>query len=88
MKSLEAALNRLDVIWTDIGLGEEQKCTRTKTVFELMQSMLDEMATEEEACRTKLRDSLQEHLEDYAKYCTELNITMIPVSLGGGEIFS
>lgn len=72
-------MNRLDVIWTDIGLGEEQKCARTKVVFEHLQSMLDDMANEEESCRTKLRESMQEHLEDYAKYCAELKMDMVQV---------
>lgn len=74
-------MNRLDIIWTDIGLGEEQKCTRTKVVFEHMQTLLDDMATEEELCRTKLKDSMNEHLTEYTKLCSELHVEMVEVSL-------
>ncbi|XP_065183072.1 protein regulator of cytokinesis 1-like [Sycon ciliatum] len=79
-KCVEAAMNRLDIIWTDIGLGEEQKCARTKVVFEHMQTLLDDMANEEEACRTKLKDSMTEHLTEYTKLCTELHVEMVEVS--------
>lgn len=79
-KCLESSLNRLDSIWHEIGFSEEEKCQRTKAVFEHVHSLLDDLATEEEECRKKLKESADQHAVDYAKLCKELSVRDKPVS--------
>lgn len=80
---MDTSLRHLASIWHDIGLSEEQQCNRTKVVLEHVQSLFDDMRSEEEECRTQLKDNVRTLQAEYSKLCSQLAVSEIQASLAG-----
>ena len=78
-KCVDNSLQSLSAIWHDIGLSEEAQCERTKAVLDHIQGLLEEMNTEEEDCRTKLKEGVRTLQLDYAKLCSQMSVSEIQV---------
>ncbi|XP_014665995.1 PREDICTED: protein regulator of cytokinesis 1-like isoform X2 [Priapulus caudatus] len=70
---LEETLNRLQTIWTDIGILEDQKKERVMVVIHHVMNLLDEMVAEEERLRNRLLASVEQCGKELHKLCNELH---------------
>ncbi|KAI8513726.1 PREDICTED: protein regulator of cytokinesis 1-like isoform X1 [Branchiostoma belcheri] len=72
--SLEATMGRLQNIWDEIGIMEEQRKDRRKVVLHHLQALLEEMVAEEENLRTRLLQSVEDCGKELLKISKELHV--------------
>lgn len=70
--SLEETITRLEDIWSNIGLREDLKDERCKTINSHIQDLLTEMLTEEEALEAKLHVKINEYEKELEQLCLDL----------------
>lgn len=71
---LNRAQVRLQEIWEEIGIPEEQRLLRTKDVHKHIKGLLDLMIAEEEQLKQRLLKSIQSCLSDLQHLCRELQL--------------
>ena len=77
---LQNAMETLQNIWSEIGLQEEQKEERTKSVLYHLRNLLQEMVNEEEELKSTLQANVETCTRELEKLSEELGI---PVSKVG-----
>ncbi|XP_069018304.1 protein regulator of cytokinesis 1-like [Embiotoca jacksoni] len=68
------ALIRLQDIWEEIGIPEEQRLQRTNDVHKHLKGLLDLMIAEEDELKKRLLKSIQSCLEELHSLCSELQL--------------
>ncbi|KAM9352344.1 protein regulator of cytokinesis 1-like [Symphorus nematophorus] len=71
---LNRALVRLQVIWEEIGIPEEQRLQRTNDVHKHIKGLLDLMITEEEGLKKRVLNSIEAHQKELSELCSELSM--------------
>ncbi|XP_061577659.1 protein regulator of cytokinesis 1-like isoform X2 [Cololabis saira] len=71
---LNRALVRLQDIWEEIGIPEEQRLQRTNDVHKHIKDLLDLMIAEEELLKKRLLKSIQACHKELSVLCTELQL--------------
>ncbi|KAL7401881.1 hypothetical protein ABVT39_005876 [Epinephelus coioides] len=71
---LNRALVRLQDIWEEIGIPEEQRLQRTNDVHKHIKGLLDLMIAEEEELKKRLLKSIQSCLKELNHLCSELQM--------------
>lgn len=71
---LNRAQVRLQDIWDEIGIPEEQRVQRTNDVHKHIKGLLDLMIVEEEQLKNRLLKSIQAFVEELNKLCSELQL--------------
>ncbi|KAI9529631.1 hypothetical protein NQZ68_007869 [Dissostichus eleginoides] len=71
---LNRALVRLQDIWDEIGIPEEQRLQRTNDVHKHIKGLLDLMITEEEQLKKRLMKNIQAFLEELKTLSRELQL--------------
>ncbi|GAA6221475.1 protein regulator of cytokinesis 1-like isoform X2 [Lates japonicus] len=71
---LNRALVRLQDIWEEIGIPEEQRLQRTNDVHKHIKGLLDLMIAEEEELKKRLVKSIESCLKELNHLCTELQL--------------
>ncbi|XP_034032076.1 protein regulator of cytokinesis 1-like isoform X2 [Thalassophryne amazonica] len=71
---LNRALVRLQDIWEEIGIPEEQRVQRTNHVHKHIKGLLDLMISEEEQLKTRLLKSIDTCRKELVKLCAELEL--------------
>ncbi|XP_047133005.1 protein regulator of cytokinesis 1 isoform X1 [Hydra vulgaris] len=81
--SLLESVTNLEDIWESIGISEEQKDNRNKTVLDHLQQLLNEMVAEEEQLKSKMQLKVKEYQEELDQLCKDLAIPpkQIPANL-------
>ena len=72
---LDSALRRLQGIWDEIGICDEQRRERTDVVLLHLRNLLDEMVNEEETLKSNLMANVQRYGTELVKLCKELAVT-------------
>lgn len=80
VQCLENAMERLQKVWSEIGISDEQKEERTQVVLEHLQNLLNEMVNEEEELKTTLLGNVAGCTEEMIKLSQELGIPCFIVS--------
>ncbi|XP_013400479.1 protein regulator of cytokinesis 1-like isoform X2 [Lingula anatina] len=73
-KCLGTTLNRLQNIWDEIGILDEQRRERTDVVFLHLRNLLEEMVKEEESLKTNLLRNVETYGADMLKLSKELAV--------------
>ncbi|XP_041794316.1 protein regulator of cytokinesis 1-like [Chelmon rostratus] len=71
---LNRALVRLQDIWEEIGIPEEQRLQRTNDVHKHIEGLLDLMISEEEELKKRLLKSIESCLKELNDLCRELQL--------------
>ncbi|XP_044050370.1 protein regulator of cytokinesis 1-like isoform X3 [Siniperca chuatsi] len=71
---LNRALVRLQDIWEEIGIPEEQRLQRTNDVHKHIKGLLDLMIAEEEELKKRLVKGIQSYLKELNNLCSELQL--------------
>ncbi|XP_039989662.1 protein regulator of cytokinesis 1-like isoform X2 [Xiphias gladius] len=71
---LNRALVRLQDIWEEIGIPEEQRLQRTNDVHKHIKGLLDLMIAEEEELKKRLMKSIKSCRKELSNLCTELQL--------------
>ncbi|XP_059191544.1 protein regulator of cytokinesis 1-like isoform X2 [Centropristis striata] len=71
---LNRTLIRLQDIWDEIGIPEEQRLQRTKDVHKHIKGLLDLMIAEEEGLKKRLLKDIQSSLKELNDLCAELQL--------------
>ncbi|XP_042267522.1 protein regulator of cytokinesis 1-like isoform X2 [Thunnus albacares] len=71
---LNRALVRLQDIWEEIGIPEEQRVQRTNDVHKHIKGLLDLMIAEEEELKKRLMKNIESCREELNKLCSELQL--------------
>ncbi|XP_045893215.1 protein regulator of cytokinesis 1-like isoform X2 [Micropterus dolomieu] len=71
---LNRALFKLQDIWEEIGIPEEQRLQRTNDVHKHIKGLLDLMIAEEEELKKRLVKSIQACLKELNQLCSELHL--------------
>lgn len=71
---LENAMDKLQSIWNEIGLLEDQKEDRTQVVLQHLQDLLEEMVHEEDLLRKRYLDNVDTFTQEVAKLAEELGL--------------
>ncbi|XP_047451996.1 protein regulator of cytokinesis 1-like isoform X2 [Mugil cephalus] len=71
---LNRALVRLQDIWEEIGIPEEQRLQRTNDVHKHIKGLLDLMIAEEEELKKRLLKSIESYRLELNNLCTELQL--------------
>uniref|UniRef100_A0AAV2L4J3 Protein regulator of cytokinesis 1 n=1 Tax=Knipowitschia caucasica TaxID=637954 RepID=A0AAV2L4J3_KNICA len=71
---LNRALAKLQEIWEEIGIPEEQRLQRTNDVHNYIKSLLDLMITEEEDLKKKLIKTIEVGRKEMHTLCRELSL--------------
>ncbi|XP_037624119.1 protein regulator of cytokinesis 1-like isoform X1 [Sebastes umbrosus] len=71
---LNRAQVRLQDIWDEIGIPEEQRVQRTNDVHKHIKGLLDLMIAEEEALKKRLMKSIQSCIKELNNLCSELQL--------------
>ena len=77
---LQNAMQTLQNIWSEIGLEEEQKEERTKTVLFHLRNLLQQMVSEEEQLKTTLQANVETCTQELEKLSEELGLPVFKVS--------
>uniref|UniRef100_A0A665V6F2 Protein regulator of cytokinesis 1-like n=1 Tax=Echeneis naucrates TaxID=173247 RepID=A0A665V6F2_ECHNA len=73
---LNRALVRLQDIWEEIGIPEEQRLQRTNDVHKHIKGLLDLMIAEEEELKKRLMKSIESCRKELSHLCTELQLPL------------
>lgn len=68
------ALVKLQDIWEEIGIPEEQRLQRTNDVHNYIKGLLDLMISEEEGLKKRLIKNIEENKEKMSVLCSELQL--------------
>ena len=79
---LQNSMQTLQNIWSEIGLQEDQKEERTRSVLFHLRNLLQEMVSEEEQLKTTLQANVETCTQELEKLCQELGL---PVEKVGGH---
>lgn len=71
---MNRAMVRLQDIWDEIGIPEEQRVQRTNDVNKHIKGLLDLMIAEEEELKKRLMKSIESAREELSQLCTELQL--------------
>ncbi|TMS05069.1 Protein regulator of cytokinesis 1 [Larimichthys crocea] len=71
---LNRAQVRLQVIWEEIGIPEEQRIQRTNDVHKHIKGLLDLMIAEEEELKERLLKRIKDYLKELNTLCMELQM--------------
>ncbi|XP_053175669.1 protein regulator of cytokinesis 1-like [Scomber japonicus] len=71
---LNRALIRLQDIWEEIGIPEEQRMQRTNDVHKHIKGLLDLMITEEQELKQRLVKNIESYRQEINKFCNELQL--------------
>ena len=71
---LQNAMETLQNIWTEIGLPEDQKEERTRTVLFHLRNLLQEMVHEEEELKSTLQANVETCSKELEKLSQELGL--------------
>ncbi|XP_034540986.1 protein regulator of cytokinesis 1-like isoform X2 [Notolabrus celidotus] len=71
---LNRALFRLQDIWEEIGIPEEQRLQRTNDVHKHIKGLLDLMIAEEEELKKRLLKNIESYLKELRQLCDELQL--------------
>ena len=74
----DPSVKRLAKIWDDIGIEEEQRISRRKTMMEHLIALLTEMVEEEDNLKEKLLGSIRENLEKLKLLRADLKLKAEP----------
>lgn len=77
---LQDAMQTLQNIWSEIGLEEEQKEERTKSVLFHLRNLLKQMVSEEEELKSTLQANVETCTKELEKLSKELGLPMFKVS--------
>ncbi|XP_026221069.1 protein regulator of cytokinesis 1-like isoform X2 [Anabas testudineus] len=73
---LNRALVRLQDIWEEIGIPEEQRLQRTNDVHKHIKGLLDLMIAEEEELKKRLMKSIESCRKELTNMCSELQLPL------------
>ncbi|XP_029289675.1 protein regulator of cytokinesis 1-like isoform X1 [Cottoperca gobio] len=73
---LNRALVRLQGIWDEIGIPEEQRVQRTNDVHKHIKGLLDLMIVEEDELKKRLMKDIKSFLEELNTLCSELQLPL------------
>uniref|UniRef100_A0A3Q1F1T8 Protein regulator of cytokinesis 1a n=1 Tax=Acanthochromis polyacanthus TaxID=80966 RepID=A0A3Q1F1T8_9TELE len=73
---MNRAMVRLQNIWDEIGIPEEQRVQRTNDVNKHIKGLLDLMIAEEEDLKKRLMKSIESAREELSQLCTELQLPL------------
>ena len=76
---IQNAMETLQNIWTEIGLQEEQKEERTKSVLYHLRTLLQEMVNEEEELKCTLQANVETCTKEMEKLSHELGVPVYKV---------
>lgn len=76
---LQNAMETLQNIWSEIGLQEEQKEERTKTVLYHLRNLLQEMVNEEEELKSTLQANVETCTKELEMLSGELGLPVFKV---------
>ena len=79
---LENSMEKLQKVWNEIGISEEQKEERTQVVLEHLQNLLNEMVAEEVELKTTLLGNVATCTEEMMKLSKELGVACFIVKCG------
>ncbi|KAJ8002504.1 hypothetical protein DPEC_G00159590 [Dallia pectoralis] len=71
---LNHALNRLKVIWEEIGIPEDQRLQRTDVVKKHIKDLLDMMIAEEDRLKKRLMNSIESCRKELDVLCSDLKL--------------
>ncbi|XP_023128588.2 protein regulator of cytokinesis 1-like isoform X2 [Amphiprion ocellaris] len=71
---MNRAMVRLQDIWDEIGIPEEQRVQRTNDVNKHIKGLLDLMIVEEEGLKKRLMKSIESCREELSQLCSELQL--------------
>ncbi|KAG7157017.1 regulator of cytokinesis 1-like 1 [Homarus americanus] len=71
-RELESTLTRLEVIWDDIGMPDEQREIRRGHFFGHIANLCDKVVDGERALKNQLTNSIEQNTRDVLKLCEEL----------------
>lgn len=77
---LQNAMQTLQNIWSEIGLQEEQKEERTKSVLVHLRNLLQEMVSEEEELKATLQANVETCSQELEKLSAELGLPVFKVN--------
>ncbi|KAF7225465.1 protein regulator of cytokinesis 1-like [Nothobranchius furzeri] len=78
---LNRSLARLQDIWEEIGIPDEQRVQRTNAVHKHTKSLLDKIIEEEKSLKNKLLKSIEACRKELANLCDELQLPPFEVDL-------
>ena len=73
-------MQTLQNIWTEIGLQEEQKEERTKSVLFHLRNLLQDMVSEEEELKATLQANVETCTQELEKLSAELGLPVLKVN--------
>ena len=76
---LQNAMQTLQNIWSEIGLEEEQKEERTKSVLFHLRTLLQQMVSEEEELKSTLQANVETCTQELEKLSEELGLPVFKV---------
>ncbi|XP_061679546.1 protein regulator of cytokinesis 1-like isoform X2 [Syngnathoides biaculeatus] len=71
---LNRALFKLQDIWDEIGISEEQRLQRTNVVHKHIKDLLDRMIVEEEEMKTRVLKNIESWQKEISQLCSELQM--------------
>ena len=78
---LQNAMQTLQNIWSEIGLQEDQKEERTRSVLVHLRNLLQEMVSEEEELKATLQANVETCSQELEKLSQELGLPVQKVSI-------
>ena len=77
---LQNAMETLQNIWTEIGLEEDQKEARTKSVLYHLRNLLQEMVNEEEELKATIQANVETCTKELETLSQELGLPVYKVN--------
>lgn len=74
VQCLENSMEKLQKVWNEIGISDEQKGERTQVVLQHLQNLLNEMVDEEIELKTSLLGNVATCTEEMIRISKELGI--------------
>ncbi|XP_062612048.1 protein regulator of cytokinesis 1-like isoform X3 [Saccostrea cucullata] len=74
VKFLDASMNKLNKIWTEIGIVDYQRKERAQTAMLHLQNLLQDMVQEEEALKLQITKRIEKYTLEVKSLCTELEL--------------
>jgi len=71
---VDSRMEKLVVIWDDIGIVGEQRSARNRVVLMHLDNLLDEMVQEEDQLRTRLKQNVDKYRAEVTRLCAELDL--------------
>nr|XP_022335550.1 protein regulator of cytokinesis 1-like isoform X2 [Crassostrea virginica] len=74
VKYLDTSMNKLNRIWTEIGIVDYQRKERAQTAMLHLQNLLEDMVQEEEALKHQITKRIEKYTQEVKSLCSELEI--------------